>query len=123
MKAYVLDLRERIVQFIQDGGSTAAAARRFRLARSSVHRYVGPGQHEGPTWQPDHPFVRTAVGVRRQMPEGLGGEIPPDDGKVAGFEFKEGRASAKPGGLDDPANVRRRARSAFDHGLNRTIVR
>jgi len=41
MKAYALDLRERVVKFIQDGGSKAEAARRFDLARSSVYRYLG----------------------------------------------------------------------------------
>jgi transposase len=40
MKAYALDLRERVVKFIQGGGSKAEAARRFELARSSVYRYL-----------------------------------------------------------------------------------
>ena len=40
MKAYALDLRERVVKFVQGGGSKVAAARRFALARSSVYRYL-----------------------------------------------------------------------------------
>jgi transposase len=40
MKAYALDLRERVVKFIQGGGTKAEAARRFDLARSSVYRYL-----------------------------------------------------------------------------------
>src|SRR5882757_2150209 len=40
MKAYALDLRERVVKFIQAGGSKAEAARRFDLGRSSVYRYL-----------------------------------------------------------------------------------
>ena len=40
MKAYALDLRERVVKFVQGGGSKAEAARRFDLARSSVYRYL-----------------------------------------------------------------------------------
>ena len=40
MKAYALDLRERVVKFIQGGGSKTEAARRFDLARSSVYRYL-----------------------------------------------------------------------------------
>ena len=40
MKAYALDLRERVVNFIKSGGSKAEAARRFDLARSSVYRYL-----------------------------------------------------------------------------------
>ena len=44
MKAYALDLRERVVKFIQGGGSKAEAARRFELARSSVYRYLVAAQ-------------------------------------------------------------------------------
>jgi transposase len=44
MKAYALDLRERVVKFIQGGGSKAEAARRFDLARSSVYRYLVAAQ-------------------------------------------------------------------------------
>ena len=44
MKAYALDLRERVVKFIQGGGSKAEAARRFALARSSVYRYLTAAQ-------------------------------------------------------------------------------
>jgi transposase len=40
MKAYALDLRQRVVNFIKSGGSKAEAARRFDLARSSVYRYL-----------------------------------------------------------------------------------
>ena len=39
MKAYALDLRERVVKFSQSGGSKAEAARRFELGRSTVYRY------------------------------------------------------------------------------------
>jgi len=45
MKAYALDLRERVVKFIQGGGSKAEAARRFDLARSSVYRYLSAAQN------------------------------------------------------------------------------
>jgi len=44
MKAYALDLRERVVKFISGGGSKAEAARRFDLARSSVCRYLAAAQ-------------------------------------------------------------------------------
>jgi len=40
MKAYALDLRERVVKFIREGGSKVEAARRFDLARSTVYRYL-----------------------------------------------------------------------------------
>ena len=40
MKAYALDLRQRVVNFIKSGGSKAEAARRFALGRSTVYRYL-----------------------------------------------------------------------------------
>src|ERR1035438_9617710 len=40
MKAYALDLRERVVKFLQAGGSKVEAARRFELARRTVYRYL-----------------------------------------------------------------------------------
>ena len=40
MKAYALDLRERVVKFIQAGGSKVEAGRRFSLARSTIYRYL-----------------------------------------------------------------------------------
>jgi transposase len=40
MKAYTLDLRERVVQFVEAGGSKAEAARRFRVAPRSGYRYL-----------------------------------------------------------------------------------
>src|ERR1035438_5833287 len=45
MKACALDLRERVVKFIQGGGSKAEAARRFDLARSSVYRYLSAAKN------------------------------------------------------------------------------
>ena len=40
MKAYALDLRERVVTFVQAGGTRAEAARRFQLGERSVYRYL-----------------------------------------------------------------------------------
>ena len=39
LKAYPLDLRERVVKFLRAGGSKAEAGRRFSLGRSTVYRY------------------------------------------------------------------------------------
>ena len=44
MKAYALDLRERVVKFIHDGGSKVEAAQRFDLSRSTVYRYLDAAQ-------------------------------------------------------------------------------
>ena len=44
MKAYALDLRERVVKFIRAGGSKAEAARRFEMGRSTVSRYLAAVQ-------------------------------------------------------------------------------
>jgi putative transposase len=40
MKAYTLDLRERVVEYVQAGGTRAAAARVFRLGERTVYRYL-----------------------------------------------------------------------------------
>ena len=40
MKAYSLDLRKRIVSFVKAGGSKAAAAQRFGVARKTVYNYL-----------------------------------------------------------------------------------
>jgi transposase len=40
MRAYELDLRERVVKFVEGGGSKAEAARRFSLGRRTVYRYL-----------------------------------------------------------------------------------
>ena len=40
MRAYGLDLRERIVSFVQAGGSKVEAAKRFGVARKTVYNYL-----------------------------------------------------------------------------------
>ena len=40
MKAYALDLRERVVKLLQAGGSKVEAARRFAVGRRTVYRYL-----------------------------------------------------------------------------------
>jgi len=40
MKAYTLDLRERVVKFVTGGGTRAEAARLFRLGERTVYRYL-----------------------------------------------------------------------------------
>jgi transposase len=40
MKAYALDLRERVIKFLEAGGSKVEAARRFDLGRRTVYRYL-----------------------------------------------------------------------------------
>jgi len=44
MKAYALDLRERVVKFLNAGGSKAEAARRFDLGRRTVYRYLAAAE-------------------------------------------------------------------------------
>ena len=44
MRAYTLDLRERVVRFVNRGGTKAEAARRFALGRRTVYRYVAAAQ-------------------------------------------------------------------------------
>ena len=40
MKAYGLDLRKRIVSFVDGGGSKVEAAKRFGVARKTVYNYL-----------------------------------------------------------------------------------
>jgi transposase len=44
MKAYAIELRERVVKFVKDGGAKAEAARRFALGRRTVYRYLTAAQ-------------------------------------------------------------------------------
>ncbi len=47
MKAYSIDLRERIVQAVKAGTSKRAAARTFQVSLPTVKRYVALDQHSG----------------------------------------------------------------------------
>jgi transposase len=47
MKAYALDLRERVVKFVHEGGSKAEATRRFDLGRQTVYRYLAAAKKGG----------------------------------------------------------------------------
>jgi transposase len=44
------DLRKRVVDFVQEGGSKAEAARRFQVGVASVYRWTKPGglEHKRP---------------------------------------------------------------------------
>jgi transposase len=44
MKAYTLDLRERVIKFVQAGGSKVEASRCFNLGRRTVYRYLAAAQ-------------------------------------------------------------------------------
>ena len=45
MKACALDLRERVIKFLQAGGSKVEAARRFELGRRTVYRSLAAAKH------------------------------------------------------------------------------
>jgi len=40
MKAYPVELRERIVVFVEEGGSKVDASRHFQISRQTVYRYL-----------------------------------------------------------------------------------
>jgi transposase len=46
MKAYSTDLRERVVHFVQTGGTRAQAAQRFQIGERTVYRYLAM-QYQG----------------------------------------------------------------------------
>jgi transposase len=49
------DLRKRVIDFVNAGGSKAEAARRFQVGRASVYRWLSPGglDHKPPGLPPD----------------------------------------------------------------------
>jgi transposase len=58
MKAYSLDLRERVVRAVTDGQSVAAVARTFQVGQSTVKRYLAQQRRTGslaPTKQARQP--------------------------------------------------------------------
>src|SRR5213076_2660648 len=44
MKAYGVELRERVVNFINSGGTKMEAAKRFQVARRTVYNYLSMSQ-------------------------------------------------------------------------------
>ena len=44
MKAYTVELRERIVEFVEKGGSKVNAAAYFKVGRRTVYRYLQASQ-------------------------------------------------------------------------------
>ena len=44
MRAYGIDLRERVIEFINAGGTKVEATKRFKLGRSTVYRYLTAAQ-------------------------------------------------------------------------------
>jgi Transposase and inactivated derivatives len=50
MKSYPVELRERIVGFVGEGGSKVDAARRFKVSRQTVYRY--PAAEQGGSLAP-----------------------------------------------------------------------
>ena len=85
MKAYTLDLRERVVGFVRSGGAKTEAAARFRVSRKTVYRYLAaddagslaPKASWGGWRKLDPASVRREVGRRRdatlgELAEALG---------------------------------------------------
>jgi transposase len=52
MKAYALELRERIICFVQEGGKKTEAARRFKVGRDTVYRYLNAAKENRLAPQP-----------------------------------------------------------------------
>lgn len=40
MKAYSMDLRQRVVSFVNDGGTKVEASKRFKIGRRTVYYYL-----------------------------------------------------------------------------------
>ena len=44
MKAYTVELRERIVRFVEKGGSKVEASAHFKVGRRTIYRYLAAAQ-------------------------------------------------------------------------------
>ena len=69
MKAYTVELRERIVGFVDGGGSKVDAAERFKVGRRTVYRYLAAAQGGGlaPKPQPGRGKTFTDESLRREV--------------------------------------------------------
>jgi transposase len=81
MRAYSVDLRERVVAAMQDGNgaarsSVAAVAHRFCVSAMTVRRYVRQHERRGGDLSP-----RSAPGAARRVPDAL---LPEVERYVAG---------------------------------------
>ena len=65
MKAYSLDLRERIVRAVADGTSQAEVARLFHVSERSVKRYLHQWRTTGALRPLPRPGKRPAIGPDR----------------------------------------------------------
>ncbi len=63
MKAYSMDLRERIVRAVNGGMSKAAAARRYDVGLSTVKRYVRQHAAQGHLRPTPHPGRAREIGA------------------------------------------------------------
>jgi transposase len=46
MRAYGIDLRQRVVEFVTEGGKVVSAARHYKVAPCSVYRYLRAAEQE-----------------------------------------------------------------------------
>jgi transposase len=72
MKAYSQDLRERIVQAVDEGKTQAEAAQIFKVSRKTVERYIKQRREKGhllPNPIPGRPPVKRAVLEAKLRPQ------------------------------------------------------
>ena len=69
MKAYTVELRERIVRFVEKGGSKVAAAAHFEVGRRTVYRYLHASQNGdlAPKPQPGRKKTFEDESLRREV--------------------------------------------------------
>ncbi|MCL1920801.1 MAG: IS630 transposase-related protein [Kiritimatiellaeota bacterium] len=71
MKAYTVELRERIVGFVEKGGSKVDAAAHFKVGRRTVHRYLAAARNGelAPRPQPGRRKAFSDESLRRAVRE------------------------------------------------------
>jgi len=91
MRAYSIDLRERVVAAVLNGGQTQrAVAERFAVSADTVRRYVRQHRARGGDLAP-----RSAPGAARRVPDALLPEVERHVGEHPGTTIKQVRTWLK----------------------------
>ena len=84
MKAYPVELRERIIVFVEEGGSKVDAARHFKTSRQTVYRYLAArqGGNLAPKPQGGSPKKVADEKLRRAVAKNPGATLKEHAGKL-----------------------------------------
>ncbi len=71
--SYSIDLRERVVNYVRNGGSLAAAAKLFQVGRATIYRWLGaPDLQPKPAKERKRKLDKAALAAHvRDFPDAL----------------------------------------------------